>query len=107
MPSVSARFPQHSAPPYPPERLLLRSNQEDHTRQDNTTLLGARGATPAFPSPPASHRSLLTQTACVRRFREKNETLTKKCNPHKKKLKKKAHARIVLELIITVGSQRI
>ena len=59
------------------------------TRQDKTTLLGARGATPAFPSRPASHRSLFIQTACVHRFREKNETLTKKCNPHKKNKKKR------------------
>ena len=38
MPSVSARFAQHSAPPYPPERLLLQSNRyggPHKTRQDN------------------------------------------------------------------------
>jgi len=78
------------------------------TTQDKTTLMGARGATPAFPSPPASHRSLLIQHAFVS-SEKKKETLTKKIKPSQKKLyrKKMALVRLVLELIIMVDSQRI
>ena len=75
------------SPPYPPERLLLQSNRFGRPdKTSKTTLLGARGATPAFPSSPASHRSLLIQTACVRRYRKKNATLTKKINYIEKKI---------------------